>query len=339
LRSICRWTATNTTPPPAEDGPPHERRSPRRQRVQRVLPVAPVGVAMSWLTFSWSLSSYIRFICDFQKQSVSPTTTSLFPTERVRLSSFRPRSASHVTSGKLQTRLAPSLQRFGDQSVSSGMCLFFDLTPSISSYRLSLQADGVLVPAHGRAGPPRRHALGTFRHVPPQPFLTSQLFLTSQPFLTSQLFLTSQPFLTSQLSARQPPVALGVRRLRTESQPARGAVLQRLHALLRESPEREPGSAPGGVTRMPAASRRTDSCLCSQAVTAECSRHHSDPTGGSDLVTEAREEFRPGVTGQIMLHHVASCVTAAGRRALDDVITSLIRRKRLNPKDHGPASF
>lgn len=82
--------------------------------------------------------------------------------------------------------------------------------------RLPLQLHGVLVSAHGSAGSPRGHSLGTFHHVPPQP---------------------SSP---TRLLGLQLAVALGVGRLGTEVQPARGAVFQRLHALLRESSKAEP---------------------------------------------------------------------------------------------------
>lgn len=94
----------------------------------------------------------------------------------------------------------------------------------ISQRRPSFQFCGVLVPAHGRAGSPRRHALGTLCHVPPRPYVTSLR------------------------STRQLPVALGFRRLRAKSQPARGALFQRLHALLRESPTTRPGAPLGRVT-------------------------------------------------------------------------------------------
>lgn len=94
------------------------------------------------------------------------------------------------------------------------------------SQYLSSQFYRVPFPAHGCAGSSWWHALRTFCHIPPQPFLDPQLF-------------------TLQLS-----VALGVRRLGTKSQPARGAVFQRLHALLRESPKTELGSTlVRGVTR------------------------------------------------------------------------------------------
>lgn len=93
------------------------------------------------------------------------------------------------------------------------------------SWCLFRQFYRVPFPAHSCAGSPRWYALRTLCHLPPQPFLTSQLF-------TLQL-----------------PVALGVRWLGTKSQPARGSVFQRLHALLWESPETEACSALRGVTR------------------------------------------------------------------------------------------
>lgn len=77
-----------------------------------------------------------------------------------------------------------------------------------------LQPFTASVPAHSRAGSPRRHALGTFRHVPPQPFPASPRLQFS--------------------------VALGVGRLGAKSQPARGPVFQRLHAFLRARAKTEP---------------------------------------------------------------------------------------------------
>lgn len=118
-----------------------------------------------------------------------------------------------------------------------------------------LQLYRVPFPAHGRAGSSWWHALRTFRHIPPQPFLTPHHF-------TPQL-----------------PVALGVRRLGTKSQPARGAVFQRLHALLRESPKNEPGSVLGGVTGSLPPHGLTDFCLSSPTVTAVCGSYSAVSNG------------------------------------------------------------
>ena len=104
-------------------------------------------------------------------------------------------------------------------------------------------------PAHGRAGSPRWHALRTFRHIPPQPLLASQLL------------------------APQLPVALGVGRFGAKSQPARGAVFQRLHALLRESAKAEPRSALRGLTGRLQLRRLSDFRLSGQTVTAVCASY------------------------------------------------------------------
>ncbi len=177
-------------------------------------------------------------------------------------------------------------------------CLFFQF------YRVPF-------PAHSCAGSPRWHALRTFRHVPPLPFLTSQP-------LTLQL-----------------PVAVGVRRLCTKSQPARGAVFQRLHALLRESPETEPRPALGGVTRSLRPRSLTDFRLSSQTVTAACVSYTA-VTNRWICDNETREESHPRVIVEMILRH-GSQQHVDSRSVCSDIKS--VSGHFLWPKDYGPAGF
>lgn len=133
----------------------------------------------------------------------------------------------------------------------------------LSSFILSFQFCRVPFPAHGCSGSPRWHALRTFRHIPSQPFTLQFL-------------------------------ALGVRRLGTKSQPARGAVFQRLHALLRESPKTESRCALfRGVTSSLQPHSLTDVCLSSQTVTVCAS--YSAVTNSLICHNETREESHPSI--------------------------------------------
>lgn len=126
---------------------------------------------------------------------------------------------------------------------------------------LSFQLGRVLISAHVCAGSPRGHALRTFHHVPPQPLLASQL-------------------LRLQLA-----VALGVGRVGTKIQPARGAVFQRLHALLWESSKAEPQPVLRWVSVNPAGGSRLGS-ICSPASCV------SMLSGGRFLLLLSQQEAR-----------------------------------------------
>lgn len=75
-----------------------------------------------------------------------------------------------------------------------------------------LQLVRVPVPADGGARAPRRHALGSLRHVPPRPGVV------------------------------RPAVAVGVGRVRAQGQPAGSALLQRVPAVLRACAQVNPGN-------------------------------------------------------------------------------------------------
>lgn len=179
-----------------------------------------------------------------EQVSIATTTTNLLPMEPVHLYFFTwtHTSALPAIMGKryIQERIHSKSYMWGPRFTVVEEKSAISLTGAyywLWLYRPPFQLLGVPLPAHGRAGSPRRHALGTFCHIPPQPSVTPKL------------------------NTPQLPVALGVWRLCPQSQPARGPVLQRVHALLREGETAELHPA----VRRVAATRQPDCHSCSSS--------------------------------------------------------------------------